>query len=216
MDDGKNEAEKRIEVVTKRVSELSTSFGNPRKILRKKKEELRDSLDMFGDFGVIVIDEDNNIISGNQRVSVLKERNPDAEVLCKQLIGYTEAEKRCINIKANTHSGEWDMDLLADWTADLNVDLGIDPKPKDPMEMKVKDMELIRYEKYDYVLIVCRNEVDYKNLQRALGIEKKKMIVSPKRKIQARSIWYDDIKAQIVSKDTEEDNEDTDNWLWNP
>ena len=31
--------------------------------------------------------------------------------------------------------------------------------------MTVKDMELIRYEKYDYVLIVCRNEIDYKNLQ---------------------------------------------------
>jgi len=215
MEDDENKQKKRIEVVTKKVSELSTSFGNPRKILRKKKEELRDSLDMFGDFGVIVIDEDNNIISGNQRVSVLMEQDPDAEVLCKQLIGYSEAEKRCINIKANTHSGEWDMDLLADWTADLNVDLGIEAKPKDPMEMKVKDMELIRYEKYDYVLIVCRNEVDYKNLQRALGIEKKKMIISPKRKIQARSIWYDDIKAQIVSKEVEESDENIDNGVWN-
>lgn len=201
MDEDISEKTKRIEVVTKKVSELSSEFGNPRKILRKKRDELQDSLEMFGDFGIIVIDENNNIISGNQRVSVLREQNPDTEVLCKQLIGYTEAEKRCINIKANTHSGDWDIDLLAEWTADLNVDLGIESKEKNPDEMRVKDMELIRYEKYDYVLIVCRNEVDYKNLQRALGIEKTKMIVSPKRKIQARSIWYDDIKAQIVSKD---------------
>ena len=27
------------------------------------------------------------------------------------------------------------------------------------------------------------------------------MIVSQKRKIQARAVWFDDIKAQIVSKD---------------
>ena len=79
----------------------------------------------------------------------------------------------------------------------------IDPKEKkkNPEEMTLQDMELIRYEKYDYVLIVCRNEIDYKNLQRALGLEKRKMIVSQKRKIQARAVWYDDIKAQIVSKD---------------
>ena len=74
--------------------------------------------------------------------------------------------------------------------------------------MTVKDMELIRYEKYDYVLIVCRNEIDYKNLQRALGLEKRKMIVSQKRKIQARAVWFDDIKAQIVSKDEIQESED--------
>lgn len=201
--------EKRIEVVTMRVGDLSSSFGNPRKIKRKSREELQQSLDQFGDFGLIVIDEDNNIIAGNQRCSVLAEENPDKEVLCKRLIGYTDAEKRAINIKDNTHSGEWDLDLLASWTADLSVDLGIDTKEKSPETMVLPDMELIRYEKYDYVLIVCRNEVDYKNLQRALGIEKRKMIVAPKRKVQARSIWYDDIKAQIVSKDKAESGENS-------
>ena len=124
--------------------------------------------------------------------------------MCKKLIGYTDAEKRAINIKDNTHAGEWDLDVLAAWTADLNVDFGIEPKVKDPEKMDLPDMELIRYEKYDYVLIVCRNEVDYKNLQRALGLEKRKMIVAPKRKTQARAIWYDDIKAQIIGKDEAE------------
>ncbi len=193
--------EKRIEVVTMKVRELSSSFGNPRKITRKGREKLQDSLERFGDFGLIVIDENNNIIAGNQRVSVLMEESPDTEVLCKRLIGYTDAEKRAINIKDNTHEGEWDLDILASWTADLNTSFGIEPKPKNPEKMEIPDMELIRYEKYDYVLIVCRNEIDYKNLQRALGIEKTKMIVAPKRKTQARSIWYDDIKAQIISKE---------------
>lgn len=204
--------EKRIEVVTMRVGDLSSSFGNPRKIGRKEREELKDSLERNGDFGLIVIDEDNNIIAGNQRCSVLAEQNPDTMVLCKRLIGYSEAQKRSINIKDNTHSGEWDLDLLAQWTADLTVDLGIEPKVKNPEALSVKDMELIRYEKYDYVLIVCRNEVDYKNLQRALGIENKKMLVCPKRKIQARSIWYDDIKAQIVSKEEAVGEAKEDSW----
>ncbi len=54
------------------------------------------------------------------------------------------------------------MDKLADWTADFNLNLGFELPQTDPnTDIKIKDMELIRYEKYDYVMIVCRNEIDY-------------------------------------------------------
>lgn len=196
--------DKRIEVIELPVSDLKTDFGNPRKPLKKKaKEKLKESLDNLGDFGVIVVDENNNIISGHQRVSILMD-NPDTPVLCKRLIGYTESELKAINIKANTHAGEWDMDKLAEWTADLKIDLSLDLGNLTSKEAKIKDMELIRYEKYDYVMIVCRNEIDHLNLIRSLGIEDKKVLVAKTstkdRKIKARAIWYDDIKAQIVPK----------------
>ena len=211
--------EKRIERCTMRAGDIKTGFGNPRKIIRNKMDELEQSFEMFGDFGIYLIDEQDNIIAGNQRLKVvLRKYGPDVELDCKRLIGYTEAELRAINIKDNTHAGEWDLDLLADWTADLTLDLGIDPKeakknPETDYMMRfslpyVAAVELIRYEKYDYVLIVCRNEIDYKNLQRALGLEKRKMIVSQKRKIQARAVWFDDIKAQIVPKEEMQESED--------
>ena len=194
-------AEKRIETVELPVSELKNGFGNPRKIKKKKKEELQESLNTFGDFGLILIDEENNIIAGNQRCAILKEMDPNRIVLCKRLIGYSNAELRAINIKDNVHSGEWDMDVLADWTADLNIDLGVDLDNKSPEERKLKDMELIHYEKYDYVLIVCRYETDYNDLRRKLGIENAKVPITNKRKIKARAVWYDQMKAQIVYKD---------------
>lgn len=194
-------AEKRIETVELPVSELKTGFGNPRKIKKKKKEELQESLNTFGDFGLILIDEENNIIAGNQRCAILKGMDPNRIVLCKRLIGYSNAELRAINIKDNVHSGEWDMDVLADWTADLNIDLGVDLDNKSPEERKLKDMELIHYEKYDYVLIVCRYETDYNDLCRKLGIENAKVPITNKRKIKARAVWYDQMKAQIVYKD---------------
>lgn len=194
-------AEKRIETVELPVSELKTGFGNPRKIKKKKKEELQESLNTFGDFGLILIDEENNIIAGNQRCAILKGMDPNRIVLCKRLIGYSNAELRAINIKDNVHSGEWDMDVLADWTADLNIDLGVDLDNKSPEERKLKDMELIHYEKYDYVLIVCRYETDYNDLCRKLGIENTKVPITNKRKIKARAVWYDQMKAQIVYKD---------------
>ena len=195
------ESKKKIEVVEMKVKDIKTGFGNPRKIEKKKRRELEESLDTFGDFGLFLIDEQDNVIAGNMRLSILQEKDPETVVTCKRLVGYTEAELRAINIKDNTHSGEWDLEMLADWTADLNMDLGIDPaKTKDPDEKSIKDMEPIRFEKYNYVVIACNNEIDYNELTRNLGIEGKKMKVAKKRSIKARAVWYHDIKAQIVPK----------------
>ena len=126
----------------------------------------------------------------------------DKELLCKRLIGYSKAELRAINIKDNTHNGDWDLDLLADWTADLTVDLGIDEQlAKSLEERAIPEMELIHYEKYDYVMIVCRSELDYNDLVRKLGIEGCKIAISKTRKINAMAIWYDKIKCNLLSED---------------
>ena len=201
--------EKRIEVVRMRAGDIKTGFGNPRKITKAKFEELARSFEMFGDFGIFLIDEQNNIIGGNQRLKVIiRSYGPDTMIDCKRLIGYSKEELRAINIKDNTHSGEWDLDLLADWTADLNLDFGIEPKEKDVNERELKQMELVRYEKYDYVLLVCKNEPDYLQLCRNLGIDNAKCLIGKSRKIIARAIWYDDIKAQIVKKEDVKKNYD--------
>lgn len=190
--------EKWIETVEMKAGDVKTGFGNPRKISKKKKDELRMSIETFGDFGSFIIDEEENVIAGNMRLAVIKEMDPDTIILCKKLHGYSEAELRAINIKDNTHSGEWDMDLLADWTADLTVDLGLKEQvEKEIEERTIPEMELIHYEKYDYVMIVCRSQLDYNDLVRKLGIEGKKVSIS-KRKINARAIWYDEMEATIV------------------
>lgn len=124
-------SEKKIETVEMRAGDVKTGFGNPRKITAKKKEELRKSIETFGDFGSFIIDENDNVIAGNMRLSVIKEMDPDTVILCKRLIGYSNAELRAINIKDNTHSGDWDLDMLADWTSDLVIDFDIKDEKKD-------------------------------------------------------------------------------------
>lgn len=194
--------EKRQEVCRMRAGDIKTGFGNPRKISAKKMEELESSLSTYGDFGIFLIDEQNNIIGGNQRLkAILKLWGEDTMLDCKRLIGYTKTELKSINIKDNTHAGEWDLDLLADWTADLN--LGLDDKTEEKgavEERLIPEMELIHYEKYDYVMIVCRSVLDYNDLVRKLGIEGKKVSIA-KRKINARAIWYDQMNATIVPND---------------
>lgn len=193
------EQEKRVEVMWLEVGELKHGFGNPRKITAKKMRELENSLDQLKDFGIFIIDEQKNLIGGNQRATVLCKKDPHIKVLCKMLIGYTEAELRAVNIVDNTHQGDWDLDVLSSWTADLNLDIGIDAAKKEIDERTIPDMDPIRFERYDYVIIACNNEIDYNELIRNLGIEGTKVRVA-KRKLKARAVWYHDIKAQIIPK----------------
>ena len=80
------------------------------------------------------------------------------------------------------------------------MNLGISSKDISIDERKIKDIELIRYEKYDYVLLVCRNEVDYNNLFRLFGLEDSKVLIAKRRKIKARAVWYDTVSDQIIPK----------------
>jgi hypothetical protein len=197
--------DRRIDVIWLRPSEIGTGFGNPRKPADKKNaDDLRQSLETFGDFGCLVVDENKDIICGNERLKEFIKVRDDNPKLCKQLFGYSKAEKRVINIKGNLHAGTWDTDLLADWTADLNISIGINETVSNEINKRsISEMELIHYEKYDYVLIACRSELDYNQLIRALGIEDKEVVIARKkdgkhRTIKARAIWYDKMKAKIV------------------
>ena len=80
------------------------------------------------------------------------------------------------------------------------MNLGISSKDISIDERKIKDIELIRYEKYDYVLLVCRNEVDYNNLLRLFGLEDSKVLIAKRRKIKTRAVWYDTVSDQIIPK----------------
>jgi len=189
------ERKKEIIMTKKRVGDLKFEMPNPRKIKKKKREELQKSLENLGDFGVIVIDENDNVISGFQRAQIMADMDPDQLVDCKVLIGYTEKEKKIINIKANQHAGEWDIDALVDFAIDLtDIDLSdvLPDVKKDDKSNVIHDMELRRFEKYDYLVIMCRNRLDYNELLRKIGYEDTKMHLSASKKVKARAIWYDE------------------------
>ncbi len=206
--------DKRIEVVERRVGDLKLDFGNPRKIKKQKREELEESLERYGDFGTIIINEENQVIGGNQRVTIFQRQDPDMIVSCKLLIGYSVKEQKYINIKANSHAGEWDLAELGDWTADLvdGFKLDLETKPeKNVEERSIKEMEPIHYEKYDYVLIACRNELDYNDLVRKLGIDGGQVKVAKSRHIKGRAIWWDEFKGRLLSKEEAEEREAAEN-----
>lgn len=114
----------------KTVGSLKASYKNPRILKNVGAEVLKESLKKFNQVDCIVLNADNTIISGHQRVGLyMAAHGPDFVVDCRvpsRML--TEEEAAEYRIRANTHAGEWDFDLLANEydLADL-VQFGITP-----------------------------------------------------------------------------------------
>lgn len=114
---------KKIEEVHLTPGELKLDFGNPRTISPRELEKLKKSIEKFGDFGVIVINENNQVLSGNQRISVMRDMNLQVPVLCKRLVGYSLSEQKAINIRANKAAGKFDNVEINKWLEDIKVEI---------------------------------------------------------------------------------------------
>lgn len=102
---------------------------NPRKLTPTKKKKLEQSLKRFGLVDIPVINLDNTVISGNQRMQSLIDLGRgsvdiDVRVPNRQL---SEKEVKEYAIIANTHAGEFDIELLDTHFSDIDFDdLGFD------------------------------------------------------------------------------------------
>ncbi|MBQ1492168.1 MAG: DNA modification methylase, partial [Blautia sp.] len=105
-----------------KLDELNPAKYNPRKKLKpgdKEFEKLKNSIQNFGYVELIVVNVANNntVISGHQRLSVLKYLG-ETEVECV-VVEMNENDEKALNIAMNKVSGEWDEQMLADLLTDL-------------------------------------------------------------------------------------------------
>ena len=102
---------------TRKISELKNWESNPRTISEESYKELKESINDLGNFEPLVINVDGTVLAGNQRLRIHKERGDiEVEVSVPER-ELTEQEIKKIGIISNRHSGEWDMDKLANETA---------------------------------------------------------------------------------------------------
>jgi hypothetical protein len=116
-----------------KVSELKTNPNNPRKISGSALDKLKQSIERdpaFMALRPIVIDENNVVLGGNQRLKAIKalgmKEMPDTWVI--QAKDLTEEQRRRFVLVDNAPegmSGEWDFELLtAEWDMPELEDLG--------------------------------------------------------------------------------------------
>lgn len=99
----------------RKLKDLIPAGYNPRRLTPEDKVYLKASLEKFGLVEIPVINLDNVLLAGHQRVLIISElENPELEIDVRvpnrQL---TEEEAKEYNIRSNRNTGEWDWDLLA-------------------------------------------------------------------------------------------------------
>lgn len=111
----KEPKEVNVKTYVEQIDNLLPTGSNPRKISRPAYDKLKKSLQEFPEMKKlreIVIDENNQILGGHQRIYALRDLGYQ-DVTVKQVTGLTDKQKREFIIKDNTASGEWDTDILA-------------------------------------------------------------------------------------------------------
>lgn len=100
----------------RKVKDLVPFEYNPRKISEQQQEELKKSLEKYGLAEIPVIDTNNKICAGHQRVATLLlmgkgEHEIDVRVPNREM---TEEEFKEYNIRSNKNTGDWDWDILGE------------------------------------------------------------------------------------------------------
>lgn len=156
-----------------KLADLIPTENNPRQIKKDDFERLKKSIKSFPemlDIREIVVDEDNRILGGHQRVNALL-ANGEKEANVKVVEGLTEEEKREFVIRDNIQNGEWDFDVLAnewddlpldDWgielpIADIEEEIVEDEAPEPPAEPKSKLGEIYQLGEHR---LVCGDATD--------------------------------------------------------
>ena len=170
---------------TRALHELLPASYNPRKMTAKQNEDLIASLNKFGLAEIPVINTDNTILAGHQRIRVLsdlygKEHVIDVRVPNRTL---TEDEEKEYNIRSNKNTGEWDWDKLANefevqdlknWGFE-NWEIG---ETKESKSSKNKEIDINDLSKDDFVIKISFTNNDkyleamesLQNAQSKLGV----------------------------------------------
>ena len=105
------------------ISKLKPATYNPRQISTKQYNDLKKSIERFGLVDPIIVNKDNTVIGGHQRLKIIKSLG-EKTIGCIVLDLNKEKEKE-LNIRLNKNTGDFDMDILAnEFDIDNLVDWG--------------------------------------------------------------------------------------------
>jgi len=109
----------------RKVSELIPATYNPRKISEKEREDLMASIKEFSEVEPVVINLNNRMIGGHQRISIYADLAVDEiDVRVPNRLLTDEEEKR-LNLRLNKNVASWDFEKLEDnFSIDTLLDIG--------------------------------------------------------------------------------------------
>jgi len=137
-----------IKIVEVPINELHAAEYNPRKHSKEQSDQLKESIKRFGMVDPVICnsapERKNVIIGGHFRLEAAKELGmatvPVVFVQIKDL-----AKEKELNIRLNKNTGEFDLDLLAQFDEAFLADIGFDSEDLDdifPVEENIEQFDL--------------------------------------------------------------------------
>lgn len=110
------------------VNNLISYEKNPRKLSKLQEDNLKRSLEKFNLVEIPVIDTDNKIIAGHQRLKIMQLLGRGAEEIDVRVPNrkLTEEEYKSYLLTSNAVTGDWDFELLKEFDGDILKDVGFD------------------------------------------------------------------------------------------
>ena len=125
---------------TRKLDELEENKDNPRRMSKKRAEELKESLKSFGVCQPIVVQPSGEIIGGHQRLRTLRSLGYREVFVAVPSRALSQEEFQELTIRLNKITGDFDDDMLANrWDLDILLRSGftkeelhfeIEPKQK--------------------------------------------------------------------------------------
>lgn len=159
-----------------KITDLKPAKYNPRKISEKMLEKLKANIVEFGMVEPLVVNKDMTVIGGHQRLKACTALDMK-EVPCFVIDVDKEKEKK-LNIALNKIQGDWDYDMLKEFTADVLKDVGFENYEisgiiKD-FKIPAAEITVPKDESLNlFIVIQTYNDEDFENLQKVLNIPKK-------------------------------------------
>jgi DNA modification methylase len=176
----------------RKISELIPADYNPREMTEKQVKDLSESIERFSLADPIVINTNNHIIGGHQRINILKLKygnngaEVDVRIPSRKL---TEKEEQELNIRLNKNLGQWDFDALANFDEEMLKDVGFDSKELDkifqldtteaddvPDARPTTDIKLGDMFQLGEHRLLCGDSTNREDVERLMGGEKADMV----------------------------------------
>lgn len=103
------------------IKDLMKHPKNPRQINKDQIERLSKNMDKFGLIDKPIVNRDNMIIGGHQRIAILKKKKVKS-IQCwvpEHPLSEEEVDELCISL--NLHQGKWDFDVLGNLWEPLDL-----------------------------------------------------------------------------------------------
>lgn len=112
-----------MDIVKVKIADIKIAKYNPRKDLMADDTEykrIEKSLETFGMVEPVILNKDNTLISGHQRLKVLKAKG--YKEVDASYVDLSETDEKTLNVALNKIKGEWNYEKLRDLMQELKED----------------------------------------------------------------------------------------------